>query len=1450
MKSPECPECGNRNREGARFCDSCGTRLAAMPAPAPPSAAPAELPADLAPPPPGSPESIGSGRFEIAGFLGEGSRKRVFLARDRTEGMRLVAVAEFSTEGMGATAQVRARREAAAMAELGAHPNLVPVICSGEDEGRPFIASEYMSGGDLGELLGRSDGRRLDPARAVAIAADVSAGLAHAHSRGMIHRDIKPANVWLDADGSARLGDFGLARTAAQTRESVEGMVVGTAAYLPPEQAIGRECDERADLYSLGAILYEMVTGQQPFPGDDPVAIITRHISADPVPPGRVAEGIPARLERLVLELLAKQPAERPGGAVELIELLAGALDDGPDIDGADGADGTDANPLEGIAGGIFVGRERELEQVREVTELALEGRGGAVMFEGEPGIGKTRMLEHLATYSRLRGLNVFTATCQGSETLPPYWPFIMVIREYARSADPVGLAWQLGSDGPELARLVPELREIVPSIGRAEAPADDGEGARFRLFEAIARLLEGIATSRPLVLVLDDLHWVDSSSLGLIRYLGSRVQGKPMLMAAAYREEEALARPELIEMIDELSQLPNRVRIHLTGLGPEAVAEYFRLATGEPLGPARLAEVCEQTGGNPFFVGEIVRLIATEGSSPGHGEPLGIPSGVREAIDRRLAALPPGVLEVLEIAATAGRRFDPELIAAVASEAVEPALSRARAARIVESAPGSAELQFAHSVFIETLVERIETDRAAGLHRLLGQEIERRAGSDRDAQLPALANHFHNAGAGFADEAFSYSLAAGRQAAAQAAHAAASEHLGRALATGLARGEGEIDLRLELGGAMIKAGHYGDARELLFETAAVARKSSDPARVGQVAMLIAETTEIGFTDDELVELLREGLRTLEEADADLGLQARLTASISLEDNWTDMTGEAKRLAERSVTLAAEAGDDGAMVDALVARMFTEVGFPRSHEARAATAAEIVELSRRVGDRRNELRALANLSNIHLSRGDVEGSKRLMDSFTRLAERVGEPRNLWHVPVYRSTLDLMAGRFDQAIELSAEAARMGAEAEEPLAAQFHALKMGLIRSFQGRPEEMLPQVRRMVERYPAIPAWRLALIAFLVDAGRRDEALAEFEPFAARGFAALPRDANWLTAISRIAEVAAVLDQREAAEELFGLLEPFEGEVVVVGRAAAVNGPMERYLGLLARTLGDYDRALDYFVRAGQIMKRMGERPLRIQTRLHGAETLLMRDGEGDRERAFELSGRVLEEGQALGMRKLVESIVRLRLELQGVAGVDANASIDSVALAVADERPDMVSFASEDGRVCILFSDIESSTLMTERLGDERWIEVLRRHNGIFRNRLGEFGGYEVKNQGDGFMLAFPDPAAALRCAAAVQRDLEREGAGEPEERVRVRMGLHVGEVIEEEGDFFGRSVILAARIAAQAVGGEVLVSEDLETACGEGFEYGSRRELELKGLAGTHRVAALSWDRAESVA
>ena len=250
------------------------------------------------------------------------------------------------------------------------------------------------------------------------------------------------------------------------------------------------------------------------------------------------------------------------------------------------------------------------------------------------------------------------------------------------------------------------------------------------------------------------------------------------------------------------------------------------------------------------------------------------------------------------------------------------------------------------------------------------------------------------------------------------------------------------------------------------------------------------------------------------------------------------------------------------------------------------------------------------------------------------------------------------------------------------------------------------------------------------------------------------------------------------------------------------------------------------------------------QTHLQLARTLLERDGKGDRQRAGDQIEAGLAIAQEHGMQPHMEELMALKLELEGVGPIDVETSIDVVASSVQQARPDLRSATAPDGTVTILFSDIVDSTVLTEQLGDHRWLELLRRHNEIVRGAVATRGGYEVKSQGDGFMLAFASARKAVACAIEIQEAMADHTRANPSEPLRVRIGLHTGEALRDQEDFFGKSVILAARIAARAGAGEILVSSllrELVNSSGD-FTFGDERELELKGLSGRYRVSEVA--------
>jgi serine/threonine protein kinase len=304
----DCPACGVRNQPSVKFCGACGAALSPSGSSITATST-QKSSANLAPA-----DSFVNGRYKVIRRLGEGSSKTVFLAHDNKID-RDVAFALIKTEGLDASGRERISREARSMGKLGDNPYVVSIYDVGEERGQPYIVSQFMAGGSIDDLIRRSENHRILPSDAMRIACDVCRALDYAHSRGVIHRDLKPANVWLTADGTTKLGDFGLAIATDRSRLTAAGMIVGTAAYMPPEQALGKPLDARSDLYSLGAMLYEMVAGQPPFRGNDLLSVVAQHINAQPEPPSKRVAGIAPELDALILKLLAKNPDQRPRDA-------------------------------------------------------------------------------------------------------------------------------------------------------------------------------------------------------------------------------------------------------------------------------------------------------------------------------------------------------------------------------------------------------------------------------------------------------------------------------------------------------------------------------------------------------------------------------------------------------------------------------------------------------------------------------------------------------------------------------------------------------------------------------------------------------------------------------------------------------------------------------------------------------------------------------------------------------------------------------------------------------------------------------------------------------------------------------------------------------------------------------------------------------------------------------
>lgn len=1445
-----CPQCGARKPGSQRFCDECGTELGARSGPAQPAGPPV-------------PRTLADGRYAVGRLLGEGAGKRVYLATD-TRLQREVAAAVFKAGGSDETAMRRAHREAEAMAKLGEHPNIVNVYDFGEEAGQLYLISQYMAGGDLYSLLSDAVEHRLTVEEVVRIGADIATGLAHAHAHGVVHRDVKPQNVWLAPDGTAKIGDFGLAVAQGGTRLTVEGTIVGTVAYMAPEQGLGRGSDARSDIYSLGALLYELLCGIPPFVGESTAAVVSQHISTAPVAPSGHRSGVPAALDQVLVRMLAKSPEARPQQAAEVrdgLGLIAAAI--------AGGDTGThDVASLDRITDSTFLGRERETHELRAGIDDAVGRRGRIVLVSGESGIGKTRLASEAAAYAALRGAQVLWGRCYAGAGAPAYWPWVQVIRDYARGHDAETVASDLGSGAFEIAQIVSEIRERIPEI--PESPPLDAEQARFRLFDSVSRFLIGAAERQPLAIFLEDLQQADHPSLMLLAFVARELAHSRVFLLGTYRDDELHGGHYLNEVLTALSKERGYARIKLRGLSDQHVKAMLEAVLQQPLeqrDELALADaVCRESEGNPYFTEEIIRhLIDSEVldwrdgrwvTNIRDGEELGIPWGVHEVVSNRLEKLPAETRELLSTAAVIGREFDLQVLTHVSGLEADVVLARmqpALDAAIVRQATGEpGRYGFAHGATRDALYDDLPTLRRSQLHIAAGEALEQLHEDRIESHLSAIAYHFTKAAPyGDAAKAADYAWWAGERAAATYAYEDAVSLYATALRIFDTISEvvpqRRCDLLLALGEARWRAGEAEGARKTFREAARIARELALNDHYARAALGYSGGPG-GFSitdraDEQLVAMLNEALEVLPARDS--GLRVTVLARLALELRCKGALTEADRASAQAIEMAERVGDTKILLLAMHSRQWSTLGPDRIDEA-IASGEEMARLARIVGDRDMEfeghqlrLIALAQL-------GDFRAVDREIAACDRLAGELHQPRYLWQTAVFRTMRALMQGRYKESERLARTALSIGQRAEREVAGVVFGAHSFLTQLADGSLDQLRDAGREAAARYGQ--AWPSAYVWLLTEIGQLDEARARFAKLSADGFEALRRSSDWLTSICTLSVASIAIDDREAAGKLYELLAPYGHRCTLFLAGAGCLGSNHAFLGFAAAAAALDQDAVRHFELALARNAEIGCDYLTPRVYYEYARTLLGRSEPPDREKAMGLIDQGLALAQRNGMRVEVERLVQLRREHEEnrePKRMFGWSVLEEVAESVELDRPDLSNVAAPDGTVTIMFSDIEGSTVLTEQLGDERWLKLLHRHNAVIRRQLAAHRGFEVKSQGDGFMVAFDSARHALRCAIAIQRDLAARRDESGSQVLRVRIGLHTGEVIREQEDFFGHTVILAARIGANANGNEILVSAVLRglVAGSHEFQFGEARVKQLKGLRDPQPVYEVCW-------
>jgi predicted ATPase len=414
-----------------------------------------------------------------------------------------------------------------------------------------------------------------------------------------------------------------------------------------------------------------------------------------------------------------------------------------------------------------FVGRERELTELRAGLDDVGAGHGKLFLLSGEPGIGKTRLAEEISDEAAARGMRVMWGRCWEGGGAPAYWPFIQILRACVDDRDGEDLKALLGSGASEIARLIPDIKLSLPSLEEAKATTD-AESARFRLFDSVATLLKNVARSEPLLIVIDDLHDADQPSLQMLRFVARESKDSRMLIVGTYRDAEVRQSSELGKLIGDLIREGRTVSI--AGLSQAEVGEFIERSSATKADDKLAAGLYRATDGNPLFVDGVVRLLAAEGKlarTAFDASAFKIPDGVRESIRRQLAALSEEAKALLSIASVIGNEFETRLLERVSGRSPEQTVEQTdeavRIGVLRSGAPGFERQQFSHALIREVLYDDLAANRRIALHGEIAVAIEEIYKGDLRPHWTQLAHHFR--AARVAGKAIDYSIDAGEAA-------------------------------------------------------------------------------------------------------------------------------------------------------------------------------------------------------------------------------------------------------------------------------------------------------------------------------------------------------------------------------------------------------------------------------------------------------------------------------------------------------------------------------------------------------------------------------------------------------------------------------------------------------------------------------------------------------------